>query len=228
MARMRLTKRLIKSRVTRTLLAFLFSLFLRLIFLTARTQKIAPDAAQPYLRGDKPALFSFWHGRMVMMLTAKPPARRVYVLNSYHSDGSAMVAVMRWFNMGTVRGSTSRGSANAVRNLLQVTQAGASIAFTPDGPRGPAQKAAVGAAYIAAKTGYPLVPVAFSATRSWRFRSWDRFMLPKFFSRIVYVIGEPIFIADDSEEAVAQTTTLLEVAMNAVTAEADQRCGVSA
>lgn len=222
-----LQKRLLKLSIVRSTLAFCFSLFVRLIFLTARVEKTVPEAAQPYIRGEKPAVFCFWHGRMVMMLMIKPPTRGLFVLSSHHTDGSAIVAVMRWFAMGTVRGSTSRGSATAVRNLLQVRDAGDNIAFTPDGPRGPLQKAAPGAAYVAAKTGYPLVPIAFSATRYRRFKkSWDQFMLPKLFSRLVYVVSDPIIITDDGEEAVARTTALLEAALNTVTAEADRRCAV--
>jgi lysophospholipid acyltransferase (LPLAT)-like uncharacterized protein len=227
MARLSFKKRLLKSPTMHSIMACIATLLIRLIYITARVQKIVPATAYPYMTGEKPAIFCFWHGRMVMHLMVKPRGRPVFVLSSQHTDGSAIVAIMRWFRVGTVRGSASRGSAKALRNLFKVTHAGGNIAITPDGPRGPTQKAAFGAAFIAAKTGYPIVPVTFSAARFLRFRSWDKFMLPKPFTRILFVIGEPIVITADSDASIRTTTATLETALNDITVQADALCGVT-
>ncbi len=208
-------------------MAFAASLLIRLIYASSRVKKMVPDISLPYLTGEKPAIFCFWHGRMVMNLMLKPRGRPLFVMSSQHADGGVIVAIMRWFKVATVRGSPNRGSARAVRDLFKVTQADGNIAITPDGPRGPFQKAAFGAAFIAAKTGYPIVPVTFSATRSLRFRSWDRFMLPKPCTCILFMIGEPIITTGDSDADIRRTTALLETALTDITAQADRLCGVN-
>lgn len=220
-------KRLFKSRAVQIMLASLIALIVRVIYLTARVEKNVPPVSMPYMTGEKPAIFCFWHGRMIMHLLVKPPPRDMYVLSSHHADGALIAAVMRWFGIKTVRGSRSRGSAKALYDLFRITEGGSNIAITPDGPRGPFQKAALGAAYIAAKTGYPIVPVTFSATRHARFRSWDKFMLPKLFSRIVFVVGEPITIPADDHDALRGQNLLMENALVRITAEADTICKVT-
>jgi lysophospholipid acyltransferase (LPLAT)-like uncharacterized protein len=110
---------------------------------------------------------------------------------------------------------------------MSITASGSNLGFTPDGPRGPFQQAASGAAFVAAKTGYPLLPITFSATRHKRLRSWDRFMIPLLFSRIVFVADDPIWAEDASSSGVTQTTHRLTTSLNRITAEADAICGIA-
>lgn len=223
-----LGKRLLNSPVTHFIVSVVGSIVLRLIYATTRVQKIFPDATLPYMRGEKPAIFCFWHGRMIMQPFIKPPGRSLKVLMSLHNDGALINATMRWFGIGSVRGSKKLGSTKALRAMLAITEEGGNIAITPDGPRGPFQQAKNGAAYVAAKTGYPIIPISFSATRHKRFRSWDKFMLPTPFGRVVFVAGQPHHVASDEDAIMAAATGLLEIDITAVTAEADRRCGVDA
>jgi hypothetical protein len=158
----------------------------------------------------------------------KPRRRPMYVLISQHNDGALITATMRWFGINSVRGSRKLGGAQAVRTMLTITERGGNISITPDGPRGPFQKAAEGAAFVAAKTSYPLLPISFSASRHWRFRSWDKFMMPKPFSRLVYVVAAPFSVTADTQEGLNAATAQLEQSLNAATAEADEYCGVAA
>ena len=151
----------------------------------------------------------------------------MYVLISHHNDGAIITAVMKWFGIDSVRGSKKLGSTAALRNLLDITERGGNISITPDGPRGPFQKAAQGAAYVAAKTGYPLLPVTFSASRYWRFRSWDKFMLPKPFGRVQFVASIPQTVRAEDEATLAAATATLEQTMAKITVEADRLCGVT-
>ena len=221
MARKSLRKRLLNARGVHLFSAFVFSLLLRIIYMTCRVEKHMPSSVQPYIDGELPAVFCFWHGRMIMHPFVKPPGRSMSVLISHHNDGALITAVMRWFGIGSVRGSKKMGGTRALRNLLKVTQEGGNIAITPDGPRGPFQKAAPGATYVAAKTGYPLLPVTFSASRSIRFRSWDRFMLPKPFSRIAFVAAAALLVPNENEETLTQATAQLETSLVQITQAAD-------
>ena len=226
--RLSLRKKLLRSVILHYLLSFLVSVVMRLIYLTCRIEKQFPEITRPYFDGEKPAVYCFWHGRMIMHPFMKPPGRSMSVLISNHNDGALINATMRWFGIGSVRGSKRMGGGKALLNLLKVTQAGGNIAITPDGPRGPFQVAAPGAAYVAAKTRYPLIPVSFSATRTKRFRSWDRFMIPLPFSRIIFMVGPPFFVADDGEATIQAATAILETTLQLLTERNDTTCGVSA
>jgi hypothetical protein len=68
------------------------------------------------------------------------------------------------------------------------------LGFTPDGPKGPRRRVQVGMIYIASRTGLPIVPCGYGFTHAWKLSSWDRFTIPRPFSRIVGVVCEPIHI----------------------------------
>lgn len=222
-----LKKRIMKSTPVIVLASYLLAFMLRVLYLANRIERHIPESARPYLNSEKPALFCFWHGRLSMQAFMKPERRTLYALISNHADGRLISTVLRRFAARTVHGSSSKGVKGAVEALQQAAREGGHIVFTPDGPRGPFQKAAKGAAYVAIKTGYPVIGLSFSSTRYIRFRSWDRFMLPKPFGRIVYIVAEPLqFGPDDSDEAVAAATQTIETMLNRVTDDADRICGV--
>ncbi len=224
-----LRKRVVNRVFVQWLLSHLVALLMRFVYLTSRIERQPTEAALPYMHGEKPAIFCFWHGRMIMQCFIKPPHHKMVVMISQHNDGALITAIMRRFRIGAARGSSKRGGREAVRAMLDIASRGDNLCFTPDGPRGPNQVAAPGAAFTAMKTGYMLVPVSFSATRHWRNHSWDRFMIPKPFGRIHYRIGDPITVAPDSDaEALAAASAHLTAALNHLTAEADAACGVAA
>lgn len=227
--RMKLSKRILKSPHLHTALSYVAAFVLRAIYFTCRVQRDYPAAAQPYFNGQHPGLICFWHGRMIMQPFVRPPGRAMHVLVSRHNDGALIYAVMQRFRVDAARGSKKSGAAEAVRTLLGIAKQGSNIAITPDGPRGPFQIAAEGTVFIASKTGYPLLPLAFSASRHWRLKSWDRFMIPKPFSRIQFTAGEPIFLPRKLDTpAVRAATEHLQSELNSITAQADATCGVAA
>ena len=221
-----LKKRILNSTAAHFLVSLLLSGIIRFIYMTCRKEYHFPEATKPYINGEFPAVFCFWHGRMIMQLLRKPPGRPMFVLSSHHNDGALIVAAMRRFGIESVRGSQKLGGAQALRSLLKITDAGGNVSITPDGPRGPFQVAAQGAAFVAAKTHYPLVGVTFSAIRYWRFSSWDKFMLPKPFTRICYVATELLYASSDDHDAIFASTQQLQENLTAITAEADRLCGV--
>jgi lysophospholipid acyltransferase (LPLAT)-like uncharacterized protein len=228
MKKMPLKKRMLNSRAVHVVLSFLASLLMRAIYALNRTRFEFDAATLPHLSGEQPAIFCFWHGRMIMQPFLKPRGHSMSVLISHHNDGALITAVMKWFGVGSVRGSKKLGSTKALRDMLAVTERGGNLAITPDGPRGPFQKAAAGAAYVAAKTGYPLLPITFSASRHWRFNSWDRFMVPKPFGRITFITHPLLTVTGDDDASIAAATAALETALTTITAEADEICGVAA
>lgn len=223
-------KRLMNSKLVLWPAVFIVHLLLRLIYFTNRKTYQWPAEVAPYAHGEKPAIFCFWHGRMIAQLFLTPPHRRSYVLSTTHRDGLIASMLTRCFGIHTVYGSRSKGAAaaaNATRGLLAVLEQGHNVCLTPDGPRGPAQKAAPGAAYLASKSGFPLIPITFSASRNKRFRSWDKFMLFLPFGRIYHMAAAPIFVPAEADDAtIEECTQQLQYVTTRITENADGMAGV--
>lgn len=207
--------------------SWLVALILKCSWCTYRITYECHDAATAYVSGEKQAIFCFWHGRMIIFPRVKPKGRAMHVLISHHRDGQLIAKVIRHFGVDSVRGSSSRGARAATRALADMLAAGDNISITPDGPRGPAQIAQKGAVMLAHITGQPLVPVSFSAAPSHRLSSWDKFMIPYPFSRVMILIGEPIHIPQPSDKTELESyRTSLENRMSALTDAADRHLGI--
>jgi len=146
----------------------------------------------------------------------------MYVLISAHKDGRIVARAMQHLGIHSVAGSSTRGGRRAANELIEHLKEGHHVSITPDGPRGPARNAKNGAVKIAKQAGVQIYPVAASAERCWRFRSWDRMILPKPFSRAVQIIGQPLDIPPEADETdLEQYRRKLELALNQVSDAAD-------
>ena len=149
-------------------------------------------------------IYAFWHGGLLVPLFTHR-RRGISILISQHRDGEIISRVTRILGYEPVRGSTTRGGAKALRQLVRKARHGRCLAVTPDGPRGPRHVFQGGAAKLAQLTGYPILPVGIGIERKRVLPSWDRSMIPLPFSRCVYVYGEPIRVLkrDDPASATA-------------------------
>ena len=136
---------------------------------------------------------ALWHGRMLVALPFHRD-REYAVLVSPSDDGGLMDTLLSRFGYRVVRGSTSQGGARALRQLLEILGSGGTIVVTPDGPRGPRHSMNAGLAWMAKKTGFPVVPCGFICDRAWRLGSWDRFTIPRFGARVAIAYGEPLAV----------------------------------
>ena len=146
------------------------------------------------------AILAFWHGR-IFMATYYFRRRGIVVMISQNRDGEYISNVIRYFGYGVVRGSSSRRSIGATVEMLREIRQGKDIGFAMDGPRGPRYVAKPGAVYIARKSGNPVVPFNISVEKKWVMKSWDHFQVPFPFSRAVVLIGQPIYVATDADDA---------------------------
>jgi lysophospholipid acyltransferase (LPLAT)-like uncharacterized protein len=134
-----------------------------------------------------------------MLLLAYQYGRRdIWVLISRHADGQLIAEVCGHLGFQAVRGSTTRGGVEAVRESLRLAGRG-HLAITPDGPQGPRRQVQAGVVYLAARTGLPIVPIGIGLDRPWRLRSWDRFALPRPWSRAVCVTAAPITVPEGAD-----------------------------
>ena len=164
---------------------------------TKRTWKAWPLTAQGQSQG---AILVTWHGRT--LLCANEFRNRGYwALISLSRDGEVQNRIFQRFGFQTVRGSTGRGGVKGLLQMARKVKAGGVIAFTPDGPRGPSHKVQLGVVLMAEKSGAPIIPVATSASRRWLIRSWDQYMIPQPFARAYFIVGEPIYVPPNLDEA---------------------------
>ena len=164
-------------------------------------------------RGLHP-IHSFWHGR-IFPATIYFQRRGIVVITSENYDGEWIARIIQKFGYGTARGSTSRGGPKALLQLVRDVKS-KGVAFTLDGPRGPAEVAQPGAVWLAKATGNPLLPFHAEAASSWTLRSWDRTQIPKPFTTVAMAICEPIYVSRDADDrALDEARSALEVSLSA-------------
>ena len=170
---------------------------------------------QAILQSGRQPILCLWHGRILPGIYHFRH-RGFVVITSQNFDGEWIARVIERYGYGTARGSTSRGGARALGQLRRDLGAGRPVAFTVDGPRGPAGVAQPGAVWLAGATGQPILPFHVEAERHWMLSSWDRTQIPKPFSRTALVIGAPMEVAATSEAAVEETRVVLESTLRAL------------
>jgi lysophospholipid acyltransferase (LPLAT)-like uncharacterized protein len=147
-------------------------------------------------------------------------------LISLSRDGEVQNAIFHRFGFHTIRGSTGRGGARAALQLARMIKEGASLAFTPDGPRGPTHRVQPGTIFLAQRSGCPILPIGVSARPRKLLRSWDSYMIPMPFSRAALVIGDPFYVpADLDEKGKEQVAAQLERILNTVEKRAEEMLG---
>ena len=176
-----------------------FYLAIRLIGATVRFEVEGWENHEEATRGGGLPIYNFWHER-IFLTTYWWRNRRIVVLTSQSRDGEYIARFIQRFGYGAVRGSSTRGGAGAVVEMVRLMRAGCTTAFTIDGPKGPRRVAKMGSVLLAKKTGQPLVPVTMALARYWTLPSWDRFQIPKPFTRARVYVAPPIRVASDADD----------------------------
>lgn len=187
-----------KNRLAAGIMPAMAYIVVRLLYATMRVRVIGGDIPQSLHDRGEGAIYVFWHARLLMSPFAYA-GKDLHVLISSHGDGEIIANVMKGFHFQLVRGSSSKGGKAALQEMVRIARKNRDLAVTPDGPRGPAEVVKPGVAQVARRTGRPVVPLAFGASRAKRFGSWDRFLLPYPFSRGVFVWGEPLYCWEDED-----------------------------
>ncbi len=166
-------------------------------------------------------VYAFWHSRL-LILAFSHRRRDALTMVSESKDGELIARPLQRLGFVPVRGSSSRSGLKALFRMVKGISEGREGSLTPDGPRGPCQRAQIGTILIAQRAAVPIMPIVASAEKCWRLKSWDRFMIPKPFSRIVIIHGEPIYVPRKSSEDELEAKRLeLENVLNAITEKAD-------
>lgn len=160
-------------------------------------------------------LYTLWHGELLPLLWLHRN-EGVAVVISEHRDGEIVARIAETLGYTTVRGSSSRGGSRALIGLMRELESGRDGAVTPDGPRGPAHVFAPGAAIAAQRTGAAIIPIRASASRAWRLKSWDRFLVPMPFARVDVVYGPATLVVADSPREAAEQAPRLQALLDSL------------
>ena len=159
------------------------ALVLALIGATLRFEVIAEEGAVPATPPAK-GIFCFWH-RCTLPAAWYFRRFRCSILISQSFDGELIARTLGLLGYNSVRGSSSRGGAAGLVALREVLESGMPVVFTADGPRGPIYQTKPGPVKLAGMTGEPIGSFYLLPEGAWQIRSWDRFLVPKPFSRVV-------------------------------------------
>jgi len=208
----RLSRFSLKQRLSLWLTSWAGYLAIRLIGPTLRISITYEPGAENEPR-TRPAIFCFWH-RCVFPAAYVFRNKGIRVLTSRSYDGEYIARIINRLGFRAVRGSSSRGAVQSLRELQRELENGEFVAFTIDGPRGPRYVAKPGPIHLARVTGAPIFSFYVAVERAWVLRTWDAFMLPKPFSRIHCCVRSPIRVAADAnhERSLAQMQSELEAA----------------
>ncbi len=165
-------------------------------------------------------IYAFFHE--IMLFPAYYwPWPEMHILIGEHADGEMITQVVKRLGFSVVRGSTTRGGAKALRQMLETVRTG-HLCFTPDGPRGPRRQVHQGLIYVASKLGLPIVAVGMAFSRPWRANSWDRFAVPRPFSQATCVMPPSIIVPPDADRETLEDYRLkVECCMNQATEQAE-------
>jgi len=205
------------------LVGVLGSIVIRFLFSTMSIKEIPDGYSQNLERQGKRAIYAFWHAHMLLPAYVGRQ-RNVKVLISQHRDGEYIAQIVQKLGYSVARGSTTRGGAKALLKMIKkIKEESISLAITPDGPKGPRFIAQSGAILLGQKTQYPIIPVMIYLAKYWELPSWDRFCIPKPFSKARIFYGDPIMVPPRLEKSdVEEYRVSLERALVKLGNEADR------
>lgn len=213
----------IRNAFVNWMIARLGTWALQLLFLTVRVDlRTALPGVSPYHNpsGKVRYCFCMWHDGIVLALFSLKTFK-LSGLISRHQDGSYLSHAVKLLGITPVRGSASRGGAQAAKQLINLPDL--NVCITPDGPRGPRRTMKDGIVFLASRTGRPLVPGVLKATRYWTIPGgWSDMVIPKPFAKVLLVTSTPITVPSDaSREEISMITDQVQREMDRLNAVGD-------
>ena len=172
-------------------------IIIRLISMTYRIIVINPEIEKSiFARGEVPVYIS-WHQRFFPGITFFAQRHHISIMISKSKDGDYISKIVHILGWTPVRGSSTKGGKEALDELKRRAQEGCTIGHIIDGPKGPFGVVKPGLLVIAQHSGMPILPAIVSSEKRWVFNSWDKFMVPKPFSRVIIMFDKETYIPSD-------------------------------
>ena len=144
----------------------------------------------------KIGIASFWHYSIIYTLYHMRKYSATAMVSA-SKDGEYIARLAERFGFNTVRGSRNKKGVEGLKGMLRAIRNGGSAAIVADGSQGPPRIVQPGAILLASRTGAPVIPMIWAASRYFTIKSWDRTIVPKPFSRIDFYYGEPLFVPQE-------------------------------
>jgi len=217
----------LRNRWLIRLLTGLTTFLAKVLFWTCRVEVIEQvPGVSPYRPATERFLYCNWHDGILGAIFSGRVCDMA-ALTSQHMDGDIVEAVMHAVGIHPVRGSSSRGGAGAMKQMLAKAD-DYHITIATDGPRGPRRVVKQGIIFLASHAGRRIVPIAFAAARAWRPRGkWTDLVIPVPFSKVYAIGGEPMSVpANLSRDQLEQHRAELQRRIDDLNAVADELAGV--
>ena len=194
-------KRSFKFWLYRYLIPYVGVMLVKALAATYRMRVIGPETEQKVLQRSRSLIYASWHQRFFPGIKFFSDRKPIAIMISQSRDGEMIARVAIKFGWEPVRGSSTRGGVAALRRLRSLASKGYNFGHIVDGPKGPFGEVKPGLLHLARMVGKPIVPAIISAEKRWVFNSWDRFMVPKPFSRILVRFGDPVHVPPKIDSA---------------------------
>jgi len=183
---------MLKRLIYRQIFVYIGFSIVKIISSTYRIRVIKPEIELDVLKRGQVPIYALWHQRLFPGINFIAKRKPISIMISQSKDGELISRIVNQFGWHPVRGSSSRGGKRALRELYTLAKKGCKIAHIVDGPRGPLGVVKPGLLIISRVSGMPIIPIIASAEKKWVFNSWDRFIVPKPFSRVIIRFGDEI------------------------------------
>lgn len=214
--------KILKKKLVSWLGPWLAYRVIRILGWTMRFKVVNPEIQKSFVEKGIPYIGALWHGRLLMMPLGYE-GKKLSFLVSPHRDGQIIGKALKHFGFNPIFGSSHRGGSSAFRQMVEAIRNGSDMCIVPDGPRGPRHRLQSGVIELARRTGSPILPISFSASKKIIFKTWDRFLVPYPFSKGVFIWGEPIYVDRDGDRNyLEEKRGLIERRLNELTEEADR------
>jgi lysophospholipid acyltransferase (LPLAT)-like uncharacterized protein len=221
---------LAQSRFVKNAIAGLFAQFVRLVRLTNRVVDGSAQFSSRAYADLEPAIIALWHGQHILTPAYYPKGKALVAMVSRSADAELNALMLEKFGVEAVRGSGGRegskhldkGGAKALLALRKSLVAGKNVAMIADIPHGTPRDAGLGIVLLARLSGRPILPAAIATSRRKVLeRSWDKTTINLPFGRTSIVIGAPVYVSANADEAeMERKRQEVTDALNAATAEA--------
>ena len=179
-------------------------MYILLTYYTSRVTFSNQSKIDSLSKNNENFIYAFWHDQLLMCPFTWKNDLDILVLISKHKDGDIISRVISYLGFNTIRGSTNnpekiknKGGFIAAKKILSSLKKNICVGIAPDGPRGPRHEVAEGIINIARMSNKKIIPVALGFKSKWTLNTWDKFIVPKFFSSMKVSWGEPIEIQEE-------------------------------
>jgi lysophospholipid acyltransferase (LPLAT)-like uncharacterized protein len=216
----RFLKKFLRSNWGQDILSFIGYSYIQLVYRTSSWKYINKNVIETYISSGKPFIICFWHGRLMMLPLGWQWSQPFKILISTHRDGALITKVLKYFSIGCIEGSTTRGGTKASLQIIQSFKEGTIIGITPDGPKGPVCTVSAGTVSLAKWVQADLIPVSYATQRRRILKTWDKFHFSLPFTKGVFVVGSPVPYPQE-DESFNKTAKELKKNLEQATYDAD-------